>query len=183
MGRYWLCGSSSRIGRAPRTVVGVDKQGQLVRSDGGWIERPANVRQVLEDLARVAGGWYTIPHQVVTVETSRMIGADIIALGDLIQTVGDNAMANNTHVTTVNATVSEIRLTWPTTEGAQTPAAPMLVINTFAGELDPLTFGPSALNPAALPFGAAPPGIRLSAKGSHNYDTPLPSSSMPRGGH
>lgn len=164
-------GRYERVFVAPFTVVGIDKQGELLRSAGGWLERPANVLQILEDLARVAGGWYTIPHRVVTIETSRILGKDVITLGDLIQSVGDNTIPNNTHVTTVNATVSEIRVTWPTTEGAQTPVAATLTINTFAGELDPLTFGPSALNPAALPFGAAPVH-KAQPKGSANYGHP-----------
>jgi hypothetical protein len=136
-------GRYERIYVAPQTVVDVDRDGQLVRSTGGWIERPANCRAILRDIARVAAAWYSIPHKVVEVETSRMLATSELALSDLVVTVGDETIPQNDQFVTVNATVSEIRLTWPTSEGDGPPSVPTLSIATFAGELDALAVGPA----------------------------------------
>ena len=136
-------GRYERIYVAPQTVVDVDRNGQLVRSTGGWIERPENCRAILRDIAQVAAAWYSIPHRVVEVETSRMLSTEELSLGDLVLTVGDDQIAQNEQFITVNATVSEIRITWPTTEGGGAPSTPTLSIATFAGELDALAVGPA----------------------------------------
>lgn len=145
-------GRYERIYVAPETVVGIGADGQLVRSQGGWIERPANCQTILGDIAKIAAAWYTIPHRVLIVETTRLIGPAVLDLGDLIQSCGDPAIPNNTHDTVVNASVSEIRLTWPTTEGDSPPPCPTLTITTFAGELDAVAIGPGAIEGAGNPF-------------------------------
>lgn len=130
----------------PQTVVGVAKDGTLLRSAGGWIFRPYSTMERLAALAKTAAAWYTNEHHVVTLETRRL--TDEIRLGDLIARIGDDR-GGNRHQLQANAPVTEIRLSWPLVTGTE-PEAPTLTINTFAGELDPIQLQPG--NPAAFRF-------------------------------
>jgi hypothetical protein len=141
-----------RVYVAPLTVVGISDNGALVRSTGGWIERPAKVITLLEDFAHLAHAWYSIPHEILTIETRRLLSAASIHLGDLVTDVGDPAVAPNPAKRTVNATVTEIRIRWEQSLDADEPPAPSMTINTFAGELDALAVGPAALPGLANPF-------------------------------
>lgn len=126
---------------APSTVVGVDDGGQLVRSTGGWLERPAKVRDQLRDMARLAHAWYSVPHLVLTIDSRRLLSNDSISLGDLITRAGDAAVVPNGHTLDVNASVSEIRITWEQAD-SELPPGPRMTIQTFAGELDALSLAP-----------------------------------------
>gem|GEM_PF-1652111 len=71
---------------APHTVVDVDDQGQLVRTDTGGFVR--DDRDYLMDLARVAYEWYGVERQALALQ---WLGADIagrFAVGDLVTTIG-----------------------------------------------------------------------------------------------
>jgi hypothetical protein len=143
-----------RVFVVPGTVVGIDAGGQLVRSNGGWLERPADVVKRLNDLAHMAQAWYSIPHKIVTVETSRLLSADSIDIGDLVTRVGDPEVTDNPQELVVNASVSEIRITWEQSTDGAAPNGPRMTINTFAGELDALAVGPAAIEGAGNPFRA-----------------------------
>lgn len=142
-----------RIYVAPMTVVGVSDDGALVRSNGGWIERPSNCVVRLEDFAHLAHAWYSIPHQVATVESRRLVSASSIDLGWLVTSVGDPTKPGNPAAKTVNATVTQIKVRWEQAADAD-PDGPSMTIDTFAGELDALSIGPADLPGLANPFRA-----------------------------
>ncbi len=122
---------------APRTIVGLTTKGQPARSNGGWIERPAGMRAQLKALAQIAYTWYSQPHWVLQLETARLKGEDVIVLGDLVTRVGDDSDPDNTHQRKIVAPITEIRVSWPTSDGGA-PSSPSMSITTSAGELDPI---------------------------------------------
>lgn len=142
-----------RVYVVPMTVVGISDNGALVRSSGGWIDRPKDVIARLEDFAHLAHAWYSIPHQVVTVETQRLLSGASIDLGWLVTSVGDPDVPANPAARTVNATVTEIRIRWEQGDGSE-PPAPSMTIGTFAGELDALSVGPAGIVGEGNPFKA-----------------------------
>lgn len=126
---------------APGTAVGITSAALLARSQGGWIERPYGMRAQLKALAKIAYTWYSAPHFVLHLETTRLQGDDVLRLGDLVVRVGDDTDPNNTHQRDILAPVTEIRLSWPTSDGGQ-PQAPSMSFTTTAGELDPIQLTP-----------------------------------------
>lgn len=142
-----------RIYVAPLTVVGISDDGALVRSNGGWLDRPTSCLTRLEDFAHLAHAWYSIPHQAATVESRRLVSGSSIDLGWLVTSVGDPAAAPNPAAKTVNASVTEIRIRWEQASDAD-PDGPSMTISTFAGELDALAIGPADLPGLANPFKA-----------------------------
>lgn len=143
-----------RVFVVPGTVVGIDVNGQLLRSNGGWLERPTSVVTRLNDLAHLAHAWYSIPHKIVTVETARLLSAASIHLGDLVARVGDPSIEDNPHELVVNASVTEIRIRWEQGTDVDSPPGPSMTIQTFAGELDALAVGPAAFEGPGNPFRA-----------------------------
>lgn len=141
-----------RVYIAPLTVVGLSAGGQLVRSNGGWLDRPEGVVTRLEDLAHLAHAWYSIPHQVLTIETQRLLSHESITLGDLVVDVGDAAIEANPAHRTVNASVTSITIRWEESVNTDEPPAPSMTIQTFAGELDALAVGPAGFEGAGNPF-------------------------------
>lgn len=123
---------------APQTVVGVGADGQLSRSDGGWLYRPEDAPEQLVALAKIAAAWYSVPHRAVAIETRRL-NSDLW-LGDMIVRIGDER-GDNPHQATTNAPISELRIAWPLDGGGE-PTLPTMSISTFATELDPLQLGP-----------------------------------------
>jgi hypothetical protein len=136
---------------APGTVVGVKPDGTLQRSDGGWIYRPTNAVEHLTALAKIASAWYSIPHHVVTIETQRLTTE--IGLGDLIARIGDER-GGNKHQLDANAPVTEIRVSWPLSQGDE-PGMPTMTVQTFAGELDPIQVQPRQAPANTFVSGAA----------------------------
>jgi hypothetical protein len=65
-----------------------------------------------------------------------------IGLGDMIETLGDPAVAGGNNQT-LNSPVTEIKISWPKGTPDSTPA-PTMSFTTFAGELEPVPFGPVA---------------------------------------
>lgn len=122
----------------PETVLGVDVEGALKRSKGGWIYRPANAPQRLAALAKIAASWYTRRRYAVTIDTQRLTTE--IGLGDLIARIGSD-VGDNPHQLDCDAPVTEIRVAWPLSEGGS-PESPTMTIQTFAGELDPIQITP-----------------------------------------
>ncbi len=127
---------------APGAGVGITSAAEMARSDGGWIERPAGMRGQLKALAKIAYTWYSEPHFVLHLETTRLQGDDVLQLGDLVVRVGDDTDPNNTHQRQILAPVTEIRLSWPTSDDAEQPPAPSMSLTTTAGELDPIQLTP-----------------------------------------
>ncbi len=123
---------------APGTVVGVDAGGALKRSTGGWLPKLADDddRARLEAMAKLAFAWWGVDHYVLTLDTVRPIAAEDLDVGDLITEIGEPA-ATGGHRVTINATVSQVRLTWPEADGTR-PPAPRLEFTTDGGELDPM---------------------------------------------
>jgi hypothetical protein len=106
-------------------------------SSGGWIQRPNDGIRQLNALAKIAYSWYSEPHRVVSLETTRLLGPEKITLGDLVVRVGDD-LKDNGHAVDCVSPVTEIRVSWPVQDGRGSPPAPTLAIVTSAGELDPL---------------------------------------------
>lgn len=134
---------------APQTVVGIDEDGYLVRSDGGWIPTlgdPVDPIPFLEDVAKISAAWYTVQHYVMTLETYRIRPRIDISLGMLVLAAGGGVTDQDGHKATVNSPITQIKFTYPRGSGDKTPPARMQ-IKTWAGELDAVEF--IALKPAA----------------------------------
>lgn len=127
---------------APNTVVGVDTDGTLLYSNGGFIpkESVGDDEAKLKLAAELIGKWYTIPHKVLQLQTKRMLPPDDLGLGDLITEIGGQS-ASSPDVEEINSSITQIRIRSPL--GNPTiKQAPTLSITTFAGELDPLQIVP-----------------------------------------
>lgn len=127
---------------APNTVVGIDKDGYLVLSDGGWIptvSSPEDPLPLLEDIAKIAASWYIVQHYVLTLESCRLKPNSDLALGALILQAGGGVKDHDGHKMTVNAPITQIKFSYPRGTGEKCPAARMQV-KTWAGELDAVEF-------------------------------------------
>lgn len=125
---------------ANHTVVDVDTDGTLLRSTGGRFCRPFDAIDRLTAIATIAYEWYSIPHQSISLDTTRLIGDDKIKLGDLIHQIGDTTDSTNLHIREINSVITEIRVDWPVASG-EIPPPPRMTIRTQASELDPLALG------------------------------------------
>lgn len=134
---------------APSTVVGLQADGTPERSGGGWIERPVGMREEIKTLCRMAYAWYSEPHFVLSLTTTRLLGDETIALGDLVVRVGDDTDPNNSHQRDILSPITEIRISWPTAIDSR-PVAPSMSLTTSAGELDPLQLVPDPLDDARI---------------------------------
>ena len=123
---------------APDTVVDVDRNGALVRSTGGYIPKAGDDDDAtkLTAIAKLAHAWFGVAHRVLSLETTRMLPTEELDVGDLITEIGDLA-ATGGHRATVNTTITEVRLSWPESEGTEAQP-PVLQIVTDSGELDPI---------------------------------------------
>ncbi len=134
---------------APATVVGTKADGTPERSDGGWIERPVGMRAEIKALCRMAHAWYSEPHYVLSLTTTRIFGSEKINLGNLVVRVGDDTDPNNGHQRDILSPITEIRVSWPTAVDSR-PVAPSMSLTTSAGELDPLQLVPDPLDDARI---------------------------------
>jgi hypothetical protein len=125
---------------APGTVVGVDQDGFLKRSTGGYIPATGatDAPTQLTALAKLAHAWYSAPHKVLTLETHQL--RSDIGVGDMIQQIGDQRVDGGGNVT-LNSPVTELRISWPRGTPDSTPA-PTMQITTWAGELEPTSVAP-----------------------------------------
>lgn len=119
----------------PNTVVDVDTEGKLVKSNGGYVRNDTNL---LACLARIAYEWWHQERVILSLQTTQLTSG--VQIGHLIDTIGDSAVVNG-HYEAVNTVVSELRITWPRIEGNGRDT-PMLQFVTGAGELDPMTMMP-----------------------------------------
>ena len=126
---------------APGTVVGVDSNGALIRSDGGVLPAvsPSDERR-LAALAKLAFSWYGIPHAKLSLQTARLQPDSALPLACVIVTYGDPAKAGE-HNQVVNAPVTQVRITAPFGRPEDMPL-PTMSIQTWAGELDALQLDP-----------------------------------------
>lgn len=148
---------------APNTVVGIDTDGYLIRSDGGWIPTlgaPEDPIPYLQDIAKVSAAWYTVQHFEMTLQSYRLKAPNDIPLGSLVLKAGGGVAAAEYGLDKidVNAPVTQITFRYPAGNGARTPAATM-EIKTWAGELDAVDLVPVKLS--ARPV--ASPGVRHAA--------------------
>jgi hypothetical protein len=141
---------------APGTVVGAKNDGSLLRSTGGHIPKvsPDDDEARLKALAKIAAAWYCVTHFVLRLETKRL--RTDIAIGDLVTEIGDPAAVNGHHHV-INSPVTEIGVRIPRDGGD-----PVMLVLTWAGELDPLQIMPvaprSKLTPPYLAASAASSG-------------------------
>ncbi len=118
----------------PDTVVGIDAEGSLLRSDGGRIR---DDRTQLMDIARMAFDWYSSRKQILRFHTSQ--DHDSLRLGTMIT---DFEYGNATKEE-VNTVVTAIKKTWPLVESEDSrsdiePGPAVLMVETDFSELDPL---------------------------------------------
>ncbi len=118
---------------APQTVVGVNADGTLIRSDGGWIGK--DDFQQLESVARVAAAWYTRDHVVVQLTSGRVLAASEVDLGNMIGEVGTNSGSQQYRL--ANSVVTSITVEYPITQPGG-KSRPVYRLTTWAGELDSL---------------------------------------------
>lgn len=123
----------------PDTVVGVASDGTLIRTVGGFlpVESDDDDQHRLVAIAKVAASWHTVTHNVLSLQTHRL--RIDIGLGDLVTTIGDTA---DGHRQTLNTPVTQIEVTIP-----QDASDPIMVITTWAGELDPMQLLPRPIPP------------------------------------
>lgn len=114
----------------PFTVVGIDEDGQPVRSNGGFVWDDT---AELNAIARLAFEWYSTQRQVLYMHTEAMAG--VFVIGDLVSDVGED---NSGHHAAINTMITEIRITTPRLDGDGTPQPPRMSIVTNWGQLDPL---------------------------------------------
>lgn len=126
---------------ANHTVVDVAADGTLKRSTGGRFCRPKDGLERLQALADIAHAWYSVPHQSISLTTTRLQGDDKLNLGDLIAKIGDDTDSTSTHLRDINSVITEIRIEWPVGSADGPPPAPTMTIQTSSSELDPLALG------------------------------------------
>lgn len=119
---------------APDTVVGVDVDGELVRSDGGYLPAKSDSDNVsiLAALAKIAAQWYLYRHDILSLSTYRLPSAATLDRGYWVRS------ANGINV---GGIISEIRINTPTGETQASP--PSLSLVTWSGELDAVGFTPA----------------------------------------
>jgi hypothetical protein len=124
---------------APNTVVGIDADGQLQRSTGGWIPEigPADNFSKLRSSAKQLYAYYSQVRHVVDIESAHFWNDNDCRLGDLIVSVGRPTLRTDGHYQSVNSFVSQITIRHPQGEGDNRPV-PMFHVVTWAGELDPV---------------------------------------------
>ena len=111
---------------APNTVVGVNADGSLKRSTGGYIPKVAADDNAahLAALARIAGEWYLNEHKQLVLQTKRLKTKAELELGNMIT----SASGQN-----VNAPITRISIQVPIDPIAPEP---VMHVQTFAGELE-----------------------------------------------
>jgi hypothetical protein len=124
----WLGDNYQQVYIAPQTVVGVDEEGALERSDGGYLRDDTDL---LESIAKIAADWYTIDRRILDLRTTRLIDAATIGLGYMIENIGNPA---GSHSEAINSVITQIDIQSPIGETETDPAE--MRITTWAGELD-----------------------------------------------
>lgn len=118
------------------TVVGVNLDGTLQRSTGGFVRDDT---PYLAEIAKLAYAWYSIPRHSLIFETEHLTSA--IELGDMVENLnlpaeGGNPLNSHYHAA-INTVVTEIRIVNPRADDVN-PEPARMQITTGAGELDPM---------------------------------------------
>lgn len=145
---------------APETVVGIDKDGFLIRSDGGWIPTTgdgADPLPYLQDIAEISAAWYTVQHFELSLQSYRLKAPNDIPLGALVLKAGGGVAADEYGLdkVDVNAPVTQITFQYARGTGDRCPPATMQ-IRTWAGELEAVDLVPAKVDPRIV----AVPGMR-----------------------
>lgn len=145
---------------APNTVVGIDKDGFLIRSDGGWLPTVgdgADPIPYLKDIAEISAAWYTVQHFELSLQSYRMKAQNDIPLGALVLKAGGGVAAAEYGLDKidVNAPVTQITFQYPRGTGDKCLPATMH-IKTWAGELEAVDMVPAKVDPRVV----AVPGMR-----------------------
>lgn len=98
-------------------------------------------RDRLAVIARLAYEWYAQYRAVLTLSTKRLTNE--LEVGDFVETSGDATIPNNTHLTTINSPITQIRLRNPRIQNGSGDGPSMSIV-TSAGELDAATLVPPA---------------------------------------
>ena len=117
---------------AEQTVVGIADDGTLQRANAGYLTDDTDE---LEDIAKLAHGWYGTPRYALQFETHYMTSG--LARGALIADLGIEWGDPNHYHPDINTVVTEIRITNNRTEEGE-PDLPRMRVTTGAGELDPM---------------------------------------------
>lgn len=149
---------------APNTVVGVDTDGALLRSNGGWIPKEGDDDDEtrLEAMAQLAFAWWGSDHYVLAIETHRLPQPKELDIGDLVTEIGTQA-ATGGHRREINACITEIKIAWPEGEGSDA-APPTFSLLTDSGELDPIQPG-AGLSPRESDATMLPAALPISTEG------------------
>lgn len=105
---------------AQGTVIGIDAEGALQRTTGGWIQ---DDRQKLQDRARMAFAWYGVPRQAISFPTPKINGS--IQLGDYVVSAGDVIHAHE-----INTVITSIRIDCQGAGMGGSPPIPMITYQT-----------------------------------------------------
>jgi hypothetical protein len=145
---------------APGTVIGIDTNGTLLRSTGGYIPKEGDQddETQLKALAKLAHAWHGRQHRILTVTSNRLKSPDELDVGDLVTEIG-NPQAQGGHHETINVTITQIRVSWPESDGGKAEP-PVFQLITDAGELDPIqTAGDHALRFRNVPIFVGDVGV------------------------
>lgn len=113
----------------PNTVVGIDSEGELLKSSGGFLRDDSGL---LKAAAKVAFSWYGRPRSVLTLRSGQL--TEELFLGQMVVTIGDPAAAGG-HTETIHTVITQVELHWPRAVDSAPPPPSMTWI-TQAGELD-----------------------------------------------
>lgn len=139
----------------PETVVDIDNDGALVRSDGGFVRDDTSV---LKAVATVAWEWYGRDRKVLSLTTDILTSE--ITIGDMVSQIGDDTVPGEGNNIFIGTVVTEVRIATRRHTGDGEPDPPRMQITTGWGELDPLQL----LNPDDQPLdGSRPKDALVSA--------------------
>lgn len=113
------------------TVIGADEDGELLRSDGGWLH---DDEHILQGVAEAALQWYGTARAVLRFRTNQI--KDRFHRGQIVTRVD---RSSGVVLESIGTPITSIRLTYQhSADGAPAPPATM-EITTDQGEYDPLT--------------------------------------------
>lgn len=120
---------------APNTVVGLNADGTISRSDGGFVRDDT---QELESIAKTLFRWYGRERSVLTLETFHF--ETLLDIGRMITGINipDADNVGGHYRQSINSVITEIRISFSEGTAESPPPVPLWRITTQAGELDPM---------------------------------------------